>query len=114
MFRGTLYARRGVLAALLIATVGLAGCSKSIDGKYVMQGGMAAVEFKGGKAILTSQGLGTTETETADYKQEGDKITVKSKMGDMVFTLTKEGTSRECSARSKRLPAERIRCGAFL
>ena len=91
MFRGTLYARRGVLAALLIATVGLAGCSKSIDGKCVMQGGMAAVEFKGGKAILTSQGLGTTETETADYKQEGDKITVKSKMGDMVFTLTKEG-----------------------
>ena len=90
MFRGTLYARRGVLAALLIATVGLAGCSKSIDGKCVMQGGMAAVEFKGGKAILTSQGLGTTETET-DYKQEGDKITVKSKMGDMVFTLTKEG-----------------------
>jgi hypothetical protein len=91
MFCGNLYARRFVAAGLIVMAAGLTACSKSIDGKYVMQGGVATVEFKGGKATLTSEMMGSKQTETANYVQEGDKITVKSKEGDMVFTLTKEG-----------------------
>ena len=91
MFRGKLYARRFLAAGLIIVAAGVTGCSKGIDGKYVMQGGIATVEFKSGKATLTSEIMGSKQIETVDYTQEGDKITVKAKEGDLVFTLTKEG-----------------------
>jgi len=90
MFRGTLYARRIMVAGLIVLAAGLTACSKGIDGKYVMQGGIATIEFKNGKATLTSE-MGGKQVETVDYTQEGDKITVKAKEGDLVLTLTKDG-----------------------
>jgi hypothetical protein len=91
MFRGNLYARRFLVSGLIVLAAGLTACSKGIDGKYVMQGGIATVEFKGGKATLTSEVMGSKEVQTADYTQDGDKITVKAKEGDLVFTRTKDG-----------------------
>jgi len=81
---------RRLLAVGMIACLGasIAGCGKKVDGKYVAEGGIASIEFKSGKAILTSAGI----SETDDYTIDGDKITVKSKAGDLLFTIMQDGS----------------------
>jgi hypothetical protein len=91
MNRGTLFARRTLFAStLVLLAAALPGCSKSIDGKYVMQGGVMVVELKNGMATLSSSM--DKESETAPFVRDGDKVTVKSKMGDVVFTIMKDGS----------------------
>ena len=82
---------RRVVVVLSIAwiTTAIGGCHSKPEGKYVGAGGMAAIEFKGDKAILTSP---TGGSETDDYTVDGDKITIKSKAGDLSFTLMKDGS----------------------
>jgi hypothetical protein len=89
---------RGTLASLLVAllAISLAGCSskestaKKLDGVYHQPGGgPATLTIKDGKAIMT---IGT-ETQTLDYKVEGNKLTVLNpKEGNIVFTINDDGT----------------------
>jgi hypothetical protein len=77
-----------VLAALLVFVV---GCDHGPSGKYTAQGGVASIEFKGGKAILNSE-IGGHVSETDDYTVEGNTITVKSPTGDLKFTIMQDGS----------------------
>jgi hypothetical protein len=84
------YAIRWALAAGL--TVLMVGCSKSgPSGKYTMQGGVLSIEFKDGKAILSSD-IGGHESETDDYTVEGNVVTVKGKTGDVKLTIMQDGS----------------------
>jgi hypothetical protein len=86
-----LFARRTVLAAgIMLLAIPLSGCSKGVDGTYVLQGGMLTLELKGGKATITSN-VGPAETDVGTYTVNGDKISVKTKEVDVIFTLTKDG-----------------------
>jgi hypothetical protein len=86
---------RVMLASLL--ALSLAGCAskgsstaKKLDGVYHQPGGgPATLTIKEGKAIMT---IGT-ETQTLDYKVEGNKLTLLNpKEGDVVFTINDDGT----------------------
>jgi hypothetical protein len=69
--------------------VAVAGCGSKPDGKYSDPSGTMSIEFKSGKAIVSTMG----NPETCDYTMDGDKITVKSASGQaLVFTLMKDGT----------------------
>ena len=81
------YAIRCALAVGLMAL--LVGCSKGLSGKYTMQGGAASIEFKDGKAILSDL---SGQVETDDYTVEGNTVTVKSKTGDVKFTIMQDGS----------------------
>jgi len=88
------FRRTSLFTALAVAALALAACTEKLDGKYAAPGGMATVEFKGGKAYISSPDItgGKPHTETADYTENGDTITVKSKDGDMAFTRLKDGS----------------------
>ena len=68
----------------------LSGCGSKIDGKYVGAANMVTIEFSSGKATITDSMAGTTET--ADYTFDGDKVTIKSKQGDIALTKMQDGT----------------------
>ena len=87
----TISTLRRLLLVGMIAWLGavIVGCKSKLEGKYVGTAGAVAVEFKSGKAILTTA-LG--ESETDDYTVDGNKITVKSKTGDLPFTLMNDGS----------------------
>lgn len=90
--RTSLFRRMLVVSSVLWLGTTLGCPGSGLDGKYVMQGGVASLELKGDKAILTSE-LGGHQTETDDYTVKGDQITVKSKdAGDLVFTRMKDGS----------------------
>jgi hypothetical protein len=50
---------------------------------------VASIEFSGGKATLSDM---TGHTETDDYTVEGNTVTVKSKNGDVKFTIMQDGS----------------------
>src|SRR5258708_32886754 len=78
----------GVLVTGLCAQV--IGCGWKPTGKWVANGGLLTVEFKGDKAVLSAP-IGPSET--CDYTVDGDKEIVKSKsQGDIEFTHMKDGT----------------------
>ena len=83
--------RRLLVATTILWLATSIGCGSKVKGKYVADGGGMAVEFKSGKAILTSA---TGESETDDYTVDGDKITIKSVKagGDIPFTLMQDGS----------------------
>jgi hypothetical protein len=83
-----------VMVGLLTSTI---GCGSKVDGKYSGMLGMVTIEFKSGKAIVTSKALGNTSSETDDYTIDGDTVTVKSKTkdGDMTFKIQKDGSLQE-------------------
>jgi hypothetical protein len=53
---------------------------------------LVTVEFKSGKATITTKLLGNTSTDTADYTVDGDTVTVKTKTGSMAFKIQKDGS----------------------
>jgi hypothetical protein len=63
------------------------GCNR-ISGKYQDTNGMMAIEFKSGKAYMTTMGI-TTE---ADYDVDGDKVTLHSPNGNLVLTKQSDGS----------------------
>jgi hypothetical protein len=75
------------------------GCGSKVDGKYSGMLGMLTIEFKSGKAIVTSKALGNTSSETDDYTVDGDTVTVKTKTkdGDIVFKIQKDGSLQEAT-----------------
>ena len=78
--------RVAALTAIALMGLALASCSKSIDGKYVGEGGGVTIEVKGGKAIVTLAG----ESKSLDYSMDGDKITIQSPdKGDTPLVLTR-------------------------
>ena len=70
----------------------LAGCGKSLDGAYVLDGGFASASliFKsGGKVVQSTMGM---ETEL-NYKIEDNKIRVSNDQGaNMLLTLLPDGS----------------------
>jgi hypothetical protein len=83
--------RRSLLVVLLAGiSVSVIGCGSRVSGKYVADGGGMTVEFKSGKAILTS---GSGQSETDDFTVDGDTVTIKSSAaGDMKFTIMQDGS----------------------
>jgi hypothetical protein len=83
-----------VCTVCLIAwmSISLAGCGSKVSGKYVGGGGVMTIDFESGKATVTSQMLGNTDSETADYTVNGDTVTIKIKDGDMNLTIMKDGS----------------------
>src|SRR3954468_12621505 len=86
--------RRSLILAAVCVCACLPGCTEKLDGKYAAPGGMATIEFKSGKANISSPDIAGSRThqETADYSENGNTITIKSRDGDMVFTRLKDGS----------------------
>lgn len=80
-----------IVAVVAWLGIGIAGCGKSISGKYVGGNGTMSIEFDHGKA--TVDGV-TGGSESDDYTMDGDKITVKTGVanGDMIFTQNPDGS----------------------
>jgi hypothetical protein len=85
-----------VMLGLFTSTI---GCGSKVDGKYSGMLGMVTIEFKSGKATVTSKALGPTSTETDDYTVDGDTITVKTntKDGNITFKIQKDGSLQEAT-----------------
>jgi hypothetical protein len=83
---------RNLLGLSLLLWLGacLSGCGSKIEGKWIGAGNMVTIELKSGKATISDTQAGTTEA--ADYTVDGDKVTVKSKQGDIVLTYMQDGT----------------------
>ena len=74
------------VAAALCFTITLVGCGSKVDGKYTDKSGLATIEFKSGKATLTTLG----NTLTSDYTVDGDKVTLTGPP-PMTLTINKDG-----------------------
>jgi hypothetical protein len=87
------------LAVMLGLLTSTSGCGSKVDGKYSGMLGMVTIEFKSGKAIVTSTALGSTSSETDDYTVDGNAVTIKSKTkdGNMVLTIQKDGSLQEAT-----------------
>jgi uncharacterized lipoprotein YehR (DUF1307 family) len=80
--------RTALLAMVLPAMLVMAGCDK-ISGKYADEHGMVTVEFKSGKAYVTTAGGAAIEST---YDVDGDKVTMHVSGTDMVFTKNSDGS----------------------
>jgi hypothetical protein len=78
-----------IMLGLITSTL---GCGSKVDGKYSGADGLFTVEFKSGKATLTTKMLGNTSTDTADYTVDGDTVTIKTKMGNVELKIQKDGS----------------------
>jgi hypothetical protein len=73
-----------IVAMMLIAV----GCGGSLSGKYDAELGVTSVVFTPSKAVVIT-GLTTVEV---DYEVLGDKVILKTPMGNMVLTRNNDGT----------------------
>jgi hypothetical protein len=82
---------RKALVALVLASslVYVAGCGKSVSGKYADDTGLMAVEFKSdGKATVTIGGTAIDATYTVD----GKNVSVKAGADVKAFTINDDGS----------------------
>ena len=79
--------RAGLAAIVMLGCFTLAGCSK-MSGKYQDSTGVMSVEFKDGKAYLTTMGT----TQEADFDVDGNNVTIKGPTGNLVLTKNSDGT----------------------
>ncbi len=91
MFR-SLIRQLSVVCLIAWMSISLAGCGDKVSGKYVSNGGVMTIDFESGKATVTMQGLGSSDTQTCDYTVDGDTVTIKNKDGDMKLTIMKDGS----------------------
>jgi hypothetical protein len=80
-----------MVAALVVGSLTLAGCGKSMSGKYAND--MMEVEFKGSKAYVTMgvEGVSRVTTEVK-YEVQGDKIILHNQAGNLVLTRNNDGS----------------------
>lgn len=82
--------RCAVFNIVVVLAVFLAGCHPKYEGKYVGAANMVTIELKSGKATVSDSSGGAPEVD--DYTVNGDKITIKSKNGDIDLTIMQDGT----------------------
>ncbi|MGH8282589.1 MAG: hypothetical protein ACRESE_01930 [Gammaproteobacteria bacterium] len=87
MFKSSLI-RNIPFGALLLLAALIAGCGSGLSGTYSTSHGAISVKFESHSAYFTTP-AGTIETE---YEVDGDKVILKSQMGNFVLTRNKDGS----------------------
>jgi hypothetical protein len=86
---GTAFRRVLMVVVLGCTMVYVAGCGKSVSGKYVDDAGAFAVEFKpDGKATVTILG----STIDATYTVDGKNVSVNASGDIKTFTINDDGS----------------------
>lgn len=80
--------RNIAFGAMLLSAVLITGCSSGLNGTYSTSHGAISVKFESRHAYFTTP-AGTIETE---YEVDGDKVILKSQMGNFVLTRNKDGS----------------------
>lgn len=77
-----------VLSLIALVVLFTAGCSSGIDGEYKDSTGLSTVELKSGKATVK---MGAMAFD-ADYKVDGDKVTITHQGENIVLTRKSDGS----------------------
>jgi hypothetical protein len=81
-----------LVAAMAAVSLNLIGCADNLSGTYVDPEGLSlqSLEFRSGhKVYVTMFGGAIVE---ATYHQDGDKVILETKGGDLVLTVKKDGS----------------------
>jgi hypothetical protein len=75
--------RIAALAAVLVFSMGPAGCGKELSGRYDEIDGTGSLEFKGRRVYMTTM-LNTVLV--ADYEIDGQRVIIRGSGGSQVYT----------------------------